>query len=74
MKILNLTDEQINKMRIDTDIQYVLKTGLKSNPGIKGIFKWGIQAWAVTVNDMKVPVKPSCKSMFSIRFDDITKS
>ena len=35
---------------------------------------WGGQAWAVTINDKKVPVKPGQKLIFSIRFEELNIS
>jgi hypothetical protein len=71
MKILKLSEQQIESMRIDTKIKYVTKAQVKTSPLIKGVFKWGVQAWAVTINNKKVPVKPSQKSIFSVRFEDL---
>jgi hypothetical protein len=72
-KILKLTDDQIDKLTIDREIKYVLKKGLESNKQIKGIFKWDVQAWAVTINDKKVPVKTSASSIFTVRYDEVVK-
>jgi hypothetical protein len=71
MKILKLSERQIENMRIDTKIKYVTKAQVKTSPLIKGVFKWGVQAWAVTINDKKVPVKPNKISIFSVRFEDL---
>jgi hypothetical protein len=71
MKILKLSEQQIESMRIDTKIKYVTKAQVKTSPLIKGVFKWGVQAWAVTINDKKVPVKPHKISIFSVRFEDL---
>jgi hypothetical protein len=71
MKILKLSEQQIESMRIDTKIKYITKAQVKTSPLIKGVFKWGVQAWAVTVDDKKVPVKPNQSSIFSIRFEDL---
>jgi hypothetical protein len=71
MKILKLNEEQICELRIDTAIKFVTKSQLKTSPAINGVFKWGIQAWALTINNKKVPVKPSKNSIFSVRFDEI---
>jgi hypothetical protein len=74
MKILKLSEQQIESLRIDTTIKYVTKAQVKTSPLIKGVFKWGVQAWAVTINDKKVPVKPNQKSIFSVRFEDLNVS
>jgi hypothetical protein len=52
-------------------VQFVTKAQLKKSPVIIGVFKWGVQAWALTTNNKKVPVKPSKNSIFSVRFDEI---
>jgi hypothetical protein len=74
MKILKLSEQQIESLRIDTKIKYVTIAQVKTSPLIKGVFKWGVQACAVTINDKKVPVKPSQKSIFSVRFDELLVS
>jgi hypothetical protein len=67
MKILKLNEQQIESMRIDTKIKYVTRAQVKTSPLIKGVFKLGVQAWAVTINDKKVPIKPSQKSKINIQ-------
>jgi hypothetical protein len=71
MKILELSENQISKLRVDTAVKFVTRTHLKTSPAIKGVFKWEEQAWALTINDKKVPVKPSKNSIFSVRFDEL---
>ncbi|MGY8897608.1 MAG: hypothetical protein ACKVI8_06215 [Paraglaciecola sp.] len=71
MKILKLNEKEISELRVDTKIQFVTKAQLKTSPKIKGIFKWGVQAWALTINNKKVPVKPNKNSIFCVRFDEL---
>ena len=71
MKILKLNEQRMESMRIDTTIKYVTKAQIKTSSLIKGVLKWEAQACAVTINDKKVPVKPSQKSIFSVRFDEL---
>jgi len=71
MKMLKLSQQQIESMRIDTAIKYVTKAQVKTCPLIKGVFRWGVRAWALTINDKKVPVKPSQKLICSVHFEDL---
>jgi phosphotransferase system IIB component len=71
MKIIKLNEKEISRLRVDTAVQFVTKAKLKKSPVIIGVFKWGVQAWALTINNKKVPVKPSKNSIFSVRFDEL---
>ena len=57
MNVIKINEYQIEKLRIDTAIKFVTNTQLKTSPVIKGIFKWGVQVWALTINDKIVPVQ-----------------
>jgi hypothetical protein len=71
MKILKLSEKDISVLRVDTAVQFVTRTQLKTSPVIKGVFKWGVQAWALTINNKIVPVKTFKNSIFSVRFDEL---
>jgi hypothetical protein len=71
MKILMLSEKEIIGLRFDTAVQFVTRTQLKTSPEIKGIFQWGVQAWALTINNKMVPVKTCKNSIFSVRFDEL---
>jgi hypothetical protein len=71
MKILKLSENQINKLRVDTAVKFVTLAQLKTSPQIKGVFIWGVQLWALTINNKIVPVKPNKNSIFSVRFDEL---
>jgi hypothetical protein len=71
MKILNLSEKDISALRVDTAVQFATRTQLKRSPVIKGVFRWGVQAWALTINNKMVPVKTCKNSIFSVRFDEL---
>jgi hypothetical protein len=71
MKILKLSEKDISVLRVDTAVRFVTRTQLKTSPVIRGVFRWGVQAWALTINNKIVPVKTFKNSIFSVRFDEL---
>lgn len=71
MKILHLSEAEIVELRIDESIPFITKYQLKNSASVKGVFKWGVQAWVITTNNKKAPVKSTKSSIFITRFEDI---
>jgi len=71
MKLITLTDSQISKYRIHPVKPYALKNDLFTDSSIKHVFKWDVQAWAITSDGFKVPVKLTKNSNFTCRYDSL---
>lgn len=71
MKILSLTEDQIQKYRIDSQEKFILLRALRTHPKVKAIFRWCVQCWVLTTDNKKLPVKKNAKSPIVVRFEDV---